>query len=193
MRGSSDSLFPKSQELIDNILSGKKLALVPPLILLETIHALRAKIAQTSTYNAKKPYGAVKSQINSITNTFLSRMAAMGKKRHVLLIQPNINLADHHNRILDQTTNYFGQLITISICPHCKKGRIRQNEQNQCPYCNMSLYSIKQYSYKGLGHADWEHAYFALSNKVKEFYSADKSFQHLRSNPEFNNIDFHIL
>lgn len=88
---------------------------------------------------------------------------------------------------------YFGYIRTMSHCPYCEKGKVSKDSDNKCPSCNKKFDSIKQYQYKGLGHADLEHAYLAKHSHITDFYSSDKSFKDLIGDPDYNTINFNIL
>jgi len=51
----------------------------------------------------------------------------------------------------------------------------------------------KKYRYKALGHADIEHAYFALYSSAVLFYSTDTSFEDLRNDSDFGSMGFEII
>ena len=67
MLGQSDKFFPQAKILIEKLIQGEKIAVVSHLVLLETIHVLRGKIAEnndfvdnstkTSSYNQDQSYG----------------------------------------------------------------------------------------------------------------------------------------
>ena len=195
MRGSSDKFFRQAKELITKVLSGEKVAVVPQLVLLETIHALRQKITENSTYTGQtqEDCDVIRSQINEAVQYFLNRVYTMANDRKILLVKPNVSIETHHARVLKKSIDYFGYLRPISICPYCKNGWVGRQAQNVCMHCSHAESSIKKYHYKGLGHADLEHAFFALSNRVKEFHSADKSFNDLKRDSDFKNISFYII
>ena len=195
MRGSSDKFFLPAQGLINKVLSGDKVAVVSQLVLLETIHALRQKIAENSPHAGSTPekYGKVQSQIGMMVQDFLNRVHTMARDGKILMVKPNVSVATHYARVLKKSTDYFGYLRTISVCPYCKSGWVGRQARNACEHCGHAANSIQKYSYKGLGHADLEHAFFALSNRVREFHSADKSFDELNRDSDFKNIRFHII
>ena len=94
---------------------------------------------------------------------------------------------------MKKLSNRVGYVRVKSICPYCEKGRVNRDHENKCPSCNNTQESVKKYQYKGLGHADIEHAYFALYDFVSFFYSSDTSFKDLIKDPDFRTINFEIL
>lgn len=117
----------------------------------------------------------------------------MAKDGKILLVNSSVSIGTHHARVLKKSIGYFGYLRTINICSSCKSGWVGRNTQNTCAHCGHTTNSIQKYNYKGLGHADLEHAFFALSNRVKELHSADKSFNDLKRDSDFKNINFYII
>ena len=195
MRGNSDKFFLQAQKLINKVLAGEKVAVVSQLVLLETIHALRQKIAENSPHagSTSEKYGKIQRQIGRIVRDFLNTIYAMARDGKILIVKPNVSVATHHARVLKKSIDYFGYLRTISVCPYCKSGWVGRQARNACGHCGHAVNSIQKYSYKGLGHADLEHAFFALSNHVSEFHSADKSFDELNHDSDFKSIRFHIV
>ena len=63
-----------------------------------------------------------------------------------------------------------------------------QHTINRCPKCKNTLAENTQYKYKGLGHSDIEHAYFAVYARVSTFYSTDKSFNALADDSDFSSM-----
>ena len=195
MRGSTDKLFPQARLLIDNVLSGKNTAVVSYLVILETIHVLRRKIAENSQYvgSSHENYDNLEEQINEGINNFIKSVYTMAKDGKILIPKPNLSIAAHHSMVLGKSRNYFGYLRTISTCSRCKKRRAGRKVQDICKHCNHANNLTHRYDYKGLGHADLEHVFFARSNRVKEFHSADKSFTGLTEDSDFKSINFNII
>ena len=50
MLGNTDQFFPQARLLIDNVRSGKNIAVVSDLVILETIQVLRRRITENSQY-----------------------------------------------------------------------------------------------------------------------------------------------
>ena len=195
MRGSTDKLFPQAQLLIDNVLSGKNIAAVSYLVILETIHVLRRKITENSRYvgSNRKNYDNLEVQISEEVNNFIKSIYAMAKDGKILIPKPNISIAAHHLTVLRKSRSHFGYLRTVSTCSRCKKRSAGRNVQGVCKHCNHAGNLTYRYDYKGLGHADLEHVFFAHYNRVKEFHSADKSFRNLIRDSDFKSIDFNII
>lgn len=169
MVGESDKFYPQAKELIDRITSGRNVAVVPDLILLEGIHAIRKRVTTTSPYTGSAPedYAAIRRKIDAITEDFVCTVGKMSKAGQVLAINPNLDVANHHARVLSKLRGYSGSL-------HTARGQNR-------------------YRYGGLGHADFEHAFLALFYNVPEFHTADRSFEDLKDDPDFSGMRFNIV
>ena len=195
MLGSTDEFFPKARLLIDNVCSGKNIAIVSNLVILETIHVLRRKITENSQYvgSNRENYDNLERQINKKIRIFIGSIIAMANDKKIFIPKSHLSIAAHHSMVLEKSRSYFGYLRTISICSNCKKRSARRSVQDTCKHCNSANDLIHRYDYKGLGHADLEHVFFARSNYVKEFHSADKSFKGLTKDSDFKSINFKIL
>lgn len=151
--------------LIEMIYSKKNVVVVSDLILLETIHVIRRKIAE----NTSDDHAVIQDKINTRINEFLNIIREMSKNEQVLITRPNLSVANHHARVLKKFVKYCGQLRIVT--------------RN----------STKKNNYKGLGHVDFEHAFFAQSHDVQEFYSGDTSFEDLKDDSDFKDICFNTI
>lgn len=168
MRGRSDKFFPQSQALVDRIISGKNVAIVSNLILLETIDVLRKRIVKNSQMgDAPEDHAAIRRKIDAVTEKFLNLICKMSENKQVLMVRPSLHVEEHHARVLTKFRRYFGSVHTV-------RGQNRHR-------------------YKGLGHADFEHALLALSYMVPEFYTADNSFEDLKGDSDFSSIHFNTI
>ena len=185
MRGNTDKLFPQAQLLIDNVLSGKNIAVVSYLVILETIHVLRRKITENSPYvgSSRENYDNLEEQINKKVDNFIKSVYTMAKDGKILIPKPSLSIAAHHSMVLGKSKSYFGYLRTVSTCSQCKTKRARRRSaQDVCIHCNRANSLTHRYDYKGLGHADLEHIFFARSSRVKEFQCRQVVY---RSNQRF--------
>lgn len=171
MLGKSDPFFSQAKVLINRITSGETTVVVSNLILLEVIHVIRKRTAEYSKYtgDTHEDHTAVRNKANMMTLDLIRRIREMAKNRQVLLAPQHISIMNHHTRVLTKIVEYFGHVHTVTRGP------------------------TKKYRYKGLGHTDLEHAVFAQSSNVQEFYSGDTSFEDLRGDSDFGDMIFNII
>lgn len=193
--GKNDDYYPVCKPLIDDIEIGNKVAVISHMVLLETIHAIRRKIPENIKFEgeSKQICDSKNTIVNVATNKFVETVKELSKRRKILITRPPITIAEHHATVLKKIKNYFGYIRPISCCPYCSKGRVNRNSKNECPVCHKEHESIKKYEYKGLGHADMEHAFFAKRSGAPVFYTTDKPFENLNGDGDFSPLQFIIL
>ena len=195
MLGDKDDYYSVCKPLIENIETRKKIAIVSYLTIMETVHALRRRIVEKSDFTgpdrsecmSKIP--TVKSQIKE----FIRRINELSKQQKIIIPRPSTKISEHHSTALKKLNNYFGRIRPMAICPYCEKGYVGRDAENKCPSCGNNHNSINKYQYKGLGHADIEHAYLARSSNAPLFYSTDTSFSELNGDPDFGSMSFKII
>ncbi len=169
--GSQDHFYSVCKPLITDIENGRKTAVVSYLILMETIHVLRTKIAKSKSMGDDTSIHQKTNVINETVNQFIEWIDSLAKQQKIVFAETDKNILDHYSIIFKKLRNYFGNLIPPS-------------PDNA---------SSKKFEYKGLNHNDIEHAYFAMYSKAPTFYSTDKSFSDLLQDPDFSSITFNIL
>ena len=195
MLGSNDDYYPLCKPLIDNIENKNKVAIISYLMLIETIHVLRTKVIKKTPFTgeSRSECDSKKSNAENIIKDFMRIINEFSKQKKILLIRPRETITDHHSKVLKKIRNYFGYIRPMSICPYCIKAYVDRKSTNECPSCGKSLDSVKEYQYKGLGHADLEHAFLAKQSSSPVFYSSDTSFGDLKGDPDFGSLIFEII
>lgn len=165
------------------------------MVLLETIHTLRTTITQDLNFEGESQFirDSKIPKVHEATKRFAETITELSKQKKIMILRPSITISEHHSSVLKKIKNYFGYIITVSYCPYCKKGRVDHHLKNECPACQKEQDSIKKYKYKGLGHADIEHAFLAKNSGAPLFYTTDKSFYNLNDDKDFTSLKFIIL
>ncbi|MGH9998260.1 MAG: hypothetical protein ACRD90_00135, partial [Nitrosopumilaceae archaeon] len=178
-----------------DIESGKKVVVISYMVLLETIHTLRRKIPEYLNFEgeSRMTCDSKKPMVHEATNRFVETIKELSRQRKLMIVRPPLTMSEHHSTVLKKIKNYFGYIRPMSHCPYCKKGKVDRDSKNECPVCHKEHDSIKKYEYKGLGHADLEHAFLAKSSGTPVFYSTDKSFNNLNGDKDFTSLQFIIL
>lgn len=134
--------------------------------MVETIHVIRKRIVENSYVgDAPEDHAKTQRKIHAITEDFLDVICKMSEDGQ---------FASKANIVWQTTTTLSWQRLEDS-------GILR------------STRTPHKYLYKGLGHADFEHAFIALSYDVPEFYSTDRSFEDLNGDPDFAGVHFNIV
>lgn len=178
--------------MIDQIEKRTSIAIVSPLVIAETIHSLRQRISQKTPFEGEsiEKRKGIEQEIRHEVHEFMKRINQFSKDKKIIIPQPEIKLKEYHHRLLQKTQNYFGYVRVMSNCPYCKNGKVSKESTNKCESCGKEHQSIQQYQYKGLGHADLEHAFLAKDAQVTELHSSDRSFQDLKKDSDFGDINF---
>lgn len=195
MLGDKDDYYPVCKPLIENIETRKKIAIVSYLTIMETIHALRRRIVEKSDFtgDSKDECRSKIPIVKNVIKEFIRRVNELSKQKKIIIPRPSTKISEHHSTALKKLNNYFGRVRPMNICPYCKKCYVGRNAKNECISCNNKLDSINVYQYKGLGHADIEHAFLAHNSNTTSFYSTDTSFNDLKGDPDFGSMSFKII
>ena len=193
--GTKDDYFPLCKPLIDVIIRGEKTAIVPYVVILETIHTLRSKLTQELNFDgdSRDHCDSKKPIVEGIIKDFVRAIREFSKDGKIIIPRLRTPLSEHHATILKKIRNYFGYVRVMGFCPYCEDGHVDRDSKNSCPSCGCNRDSIRKYNYKGLGHVDIEHAYLAKNTNTNTFYSTDTSFRNLQGDTEFNPIEFKII
>ena len=131
-------------------------------------------------------------QREALTKTCVNKFVNLVKRLYIqekiTIIRPSQSIAAHHSAVLSKLKTIFGRIRLNLHCENCRRRYLVQTHSDNCPTCGGSLTHSDHYEYKGLGHADIEHAYFAKYGGASIFYSTDKSFDDLSVNRDFSGL-----
>lgn len=195
MLGEQDYYFPLCKPLIDNLESGKKVAVVSYAVILEVIDTMRRKIPKRMEFTggSREECGSKIPLIDAKIVEFVKKINKYAKERKILIIKPYESVSKHQSTILQKLRSYFGYIRVMSTCPSCKDGVIPRDSNVECPKCGKSIDPVKKYQYKGLGYVDLEHAYLAKYGNASTFYTSDTSFKSLNHDEYFKPMRFTII
>ncbi len=195
MLGSQDGFYSTCKPLIEDIESKKVVAVFSYLTMLETIHTLRRRKIEKSSFTggSRSECESKKAPAEVIVRDFVRVIRELSSQQKILIPRPKMTLFDHHSTVVRKIKQYFGYIRTMSYCPICESGYVKRDEKIKCPSCGDEKESLKKYQYKALGHADLEHAFCAKYANVPVFYSTDKSFSDLNGDPDFGSMRFEII
>ncbi len=195
MLGDKDDYFPLCKPLIDNLESGKKIAVVSYTLLLEVIDTMRKKMPKRTDFSGgtREECDSKKPIVEQKIIDFIKKINEYSKARKILIIRPRETISEHQSIILKKLQNYFGYIRVMSVCSQCNEGFVPRDSKLECPKCNETFEPTQKYQYKGLGYVDLEHAYLAKYGKSSTFYTSDTSFKSLSNDPDFKSIKFAII
>lgn len=195
MLGTQDDFYSLCKPLIDDVESGTTTVVVSYLILLETIFTIERRITEKfpCVDDSAEKRLEIKEKIQTTIREFVRYIVKLSKEKKIIVPRSSKNITDHHKEVLEKMQNYFGYVRIRNECTICGKGTVKRNDQPKCPNCQHEIEKIQRYQYKGLGHADLEHAFLAKNSNSKKFFSSDKSFKDLVSDSSFSTIDFKII
>ena len=177
MLGYNDNFNSKCKPLIEDINKRRKTVVVSQPVLLETIHVIRDQVTETTLAKSK-------------VDEFIRIIHKFSKQNKIVIAVLDKTIAEHYSVVLDKLKTYYGEVGFKPFCKICDRHYFVRNTSGLCPSCNGNLGSFGKRCYRGLGHVDIEHAYFAYHSGVSTFYSTDKSFSDLSDDPDFSSITF---
>lgn len=189
MLGHNDNFYSVCKPLIEDVKRKRRVAIVSHLTIMESIYAIRKRVAARSSYVGN---GTNISQRESLTknyvNKFVKLVERLSAQEKIIIIRPNQSITAHHSAVLSKLKIIFGRIRLNLHCSNCERRYLVQKHSDNCPACGGSLTYSDCYEYRGLGHADIEHAYFAKYGGASIFYSTDKSFDDLSDNQDFSGL-----
>lgn len=182
------------KKLIDDVTSGKKVVVVSYIVILETIHVLRQRMTKGHKFETDYDthHTQIEHRIRGDAKKFMRQIRTLASRGQAILVKPNIGLTEHHVRVLRELVRRFGPIKAFSRCSSCGNKLSSESLSKVCPKCKAGL-TQTQLEYRGLGHADLEHALLARLYNVKTFYSGDRSFKQLNSDSTFRGTYFKTI
>ena len=190
-----DKFSAKCKDLIKGEEFKTNTVIVPRLVIMETIQALRYKFTYSNVKKSKLGEQDIKNRRTEASNKIkefsilLDDMIAEGRIVHdVELISPKM-LVDRASDIFERYDGW-----TISWTAKCEKCGNTDTVNNKCEICNKCIEDVKVgNAYRGLGYADIQHACIAAAHYASEFFSMDVAFKHLAGHEMFPDIAFCII
>ena len=166
---SGDKFFEQCRTTIQKLEENNKIAVISNLAVMETIHAIRKRIADDmrQTEDMEDAKNNTMSESKRVVEQFIRYVSRLQDRGNTEMIKPGHAVADHHQRVCSKLYRYAGQI----------------------KYINKS----RKYRYAGLGHVDMEHAFLASDAGVGIFCSTDGGFADLEADPDFSHMTFDIL
>ena len=174
--GAKDRNFLFAKDLIERMDNGKFQVYVSNLVLMEVVHVIRMKTVQYEKYSGRLNAGKsanLKNTTNQKIKDFLNSLTSWESEKKVIFADPDIQLDDFLQNSFLHLQNYWGELRNVYKCRICRR----------------PLRS-PQYSYKGLGQWDFQHAMIAHSLNSSVLYSTDRDFRHLTITHQFDPLVF---
>ena len=195
MLGLDDNFYSVCKPLIEDIEHGRCVAVVSYLTIMESIHAIRRRIAIVSLpAGSGRTISQREALARNCANRFVEFVGSLSAQKKIIIVRPTQNIATHQLAVLNKLKTIFGRVDLNLHCTNCQRRYLVQKHSDRCPTCGGSLTHSNRYEYKGLSHADIAHAYFARYGGASLFYSTDKSFDDLSDDPDFlGSIAFTVL
>ena len=189
MLGRNDNFYSICKPLIEDIEHKRRVAVVSYLTIMESIYAIRKKVASGSSSTGSSTNAAQRETLTrNYVNEFVKLIERLSAQEKIIIMRPSQSIVAHHSAVLSKLKTIFGQIKLNLYCANCKRRQPVQKHSDSCPACGGSLTPSNCYEYKGLGHADIEHAYFARYGGASTFYSTDQSFDDLSGDLDFSGL-----
>ena len=193
MLGRKDKFYQTSKPMIDTIEQERAMAVVSNLIIMELTHAIRRYVSQKQPTGEGMTPSKIKSKVDEITKDFVKIIGRFVRQGKAVFVNSGESVEAHHSLLLEKLASLTGYARRESYCKKCKKTYQVRNHADACPLCDTANKINKKYKYRGLGHVDPEHVYFAIQGRASTFYTRDKGFLALELDPDFNSIVFKQL
>ena len=156
---------------------------------MESIYVLRKRmVGKSSSAGSSANASQREALARNYVNKFVKLIDNLSDQEKITIIRPNLSITAHHSTVLNKLKTIFGWVKLSLHCANCKRRHLVQKHSDKCPVCGGYLTPSSRYKYKGLGHADIEHAYFARYGGASTFYSTDKSFDDLSGDRDFSGL-----
>lgn len=189
-----DSFSLTCSELIKGKESQTDMIIVPRLVIMETIQAIRHKVMFTNRDKNLKPneYPAEFRRIEALEkiNKFsilLNNMITEGRIIRDTGLISSKTLTDRASDIFEKYDQW-----TVSCIGKCENCGHVDLVDDRCEMCNKRICSDKL-AYRGLGYVDIQHVCIAAAHYASEFFSSDVAFKHLAHHEMFPKITFGII
>lgn len=195
MLGQDDNFYNVCKPLIEDIEHRRRVAVVSYLTVMESIHAIRRRVAIVSLpAESGRTISQRETLARNCVNKFVKFVGSLSIQKKIIIVRPTQSIATHHLAVLNKLKTIFGRVDLNLYCTNCQRRYLVQRHSDNCPSCGGSLTYSNRYEYRGLSHADIAHAYFARYGGASLFYSTDKSFDDLSDDPDFlGSIAFTVL
>jgi predicted nucleic acid-binding protein len=152
--------------------SGQDTAVVSYLVLLEVVEVIRKRIIQREHFNGdgQEEIDKIKEKVNSKVKEFMSYVKQLSYEGKLQILNSKISFEEH-------LVHSLNELMSISYNIY---------NFNKCSVCRHPI--NPEYSFKGLGQVDIQHAVIAKNIQCDEFVSADQWFKTLIGKKEFEGI-----
>lgn len=178
--------------MIDAVEQEQIIVVVSDLISLELIHVIRRRVFEK--YSAREGITAskIESVAKKITSSFNNKIGRFERQRKGIFVSPMESVAMHHSVLHAKLAALTGYAKFAWYCKKCQRTHLAHTHNSACPACD-AVNPTKKYRYKGLGHADLEHVFFAIHGRASAFYTLDWGFDVLKHDPDFSSIVFRRL
>lgn len=189
-----DIFHESCKPLIEDIIDGRRAAVISLLTILESIHVIRRAVIENKRVpkdSASQP--TLQATAKKRVNDFIRLITSLQNSHRLIMADYDKGIREHYSAVLNKLSRHFGDAMLDLHCNACGRKYPVLSKASPCPDCGSPLTPNNNYRYRGLGSADIEHAYFAIYGRASTFYTTDQSFDALRKDPDFNSINFKII
>lgn len=176
-KGNYDKDFTTARDIINDIVSSNKTAVISGLVILEVINIIRKRIAEREPFigplrtndNVRQ---SIKSKIDRYTKEFIDKITKWEGAHKLIIMDSQTAISEIFKTthvILNKT---FGEITEFNHCRICRR-------------------SYNSYSYRGIDHYDIQHALLAKESISTEFITFDRGYRQLQV--IFPNLGIKIL
>ena len=188
MLGEEDRFYHSCKPLIEDIEQDRCVAVVSYLIIMESIYAIRRRLTERFRWDGADA-SAKEALVEERSKKFIDFITELSGRKKIMIVMPEESVAKHHSAILKKLRSLSGYVKLEFYCKECREQYPIHGSTSACRVCGSNIRD-RRYKYRGLGHADIEHAYLAVHSRASKLYSTDKGFTALADDPDFASVDF---
>ena len=188
--GNGDHFYSVCEPLIEDVRQGRCTCVVSNLIMLESINVIRKRITEKQLVKDNPDPSAVEALAEEHVKKCIRLVRRLEQQKKIAFIESTEYVVEQ-DIVLGKLQTLTDYVNSEQYCNVCKE--FYQSRDIACPTCGASIKPTTKYRYSGLGHSDLEHAYLALYGRASVFYTTDKGFKNLATDPDFASIAFKQL
>ena len=159
--GNNDHFYSVCKPMIDDVEAGRCVAIVPNLIIMESINVIRKRMTEKQSIADGSDPSTVEASAEELVRSCIQLVTRLAKQKKIMMIVSEEDIAMHHN-VLAKLQALTGYVKFEHYCSCCKESYHTRDHAKVCPSCGVLSKAKRKYKYKGLGHTDLEHVNLAV-------------------------------
>ena len=143
-----DIFHESCKPLIEDIVSGKRAAVISLLTILESIHVIRRAVIE----NKRVPKDSANQSTLQATakkrvNDFIRLITSLQNSHRLIMADYNKGIGEHYGAVLNKLSRHFGDAMLDLHCNACGRKYSVPSKASLCPDCGNPLTPNNNYRY----------------------------------------------